>query len=33
MLEPDLWTVKKAPGAILEEIVKAAPVPVTGERG
>ena len=33
MLEPDLWTVKKAPDAILDEIVKAAPVPVTGEQG
>jgi MoxR-like ATPase len=33
MLEPDLWTVKKAPGVILEEIMRNTPVPVIGERG
>jgi MoxR-like ATPase len=32
MLEPDLWTVKKAPETVLEEILRATPVPVTGER-
>jgi MoxR-like ATPase len=33
MLEPDLWTVKRAPGDILEEIMKSTPVPVIAEQG
>jgi MoxR-like ATPase len=32
MLEPDLWTVKRAPETVLEEILRATPVPVTGDR-
>ena len=33
MLEPDLWTVKKAPDDIVAGIVKGTPVPVIGEGG